>query len=347
SHPSFTDDIEDEDEDTVHREMHQQVGDSESDTDSSSTHSCNPPPSHPPAPQMPPAPPPVSPPAPHQPSPPPVQPAEPVRRSMRSRVPAQTWQQSWFKAGYKPQDHLVPPQPAPPDPPAQQYRDPTPQIPSSDEEDDPEPEHQNSESESDESELLASECAYLTMPEALEVAYKASAHDDSPKSYAEAMAHPDAQNHHDAAVKEIQALLDNGTWELSSLPPGHKAIGCRWVFIIKRKSDGSIDRYRARLVGKGFSQRPGFDYDETYASTVKWATLRVILAYAALEDLEIESIAMFSAFLNGDIDSEIYMQQPEGFPQGSPDQVLRLVKSIYGMKQSPRLWHQKLDQVLT
>ena len=71
------------------------------------------------------------------------------------------------------------------------------------------------------------------------------------------------------------------------------------------------------------------------------------LAYAALEDLEIESIDISSAFLNGEIDSEIYMQQPEGFPQGSPDQVLRLVKSIYGMKQSPRLWHQKLDQVLS
>src|ERR1700742_5172093 len=87
---------------------------------------------------LPPAPHPASPTAPQCPSPPPVQPAEPVRCSMRSRVPAETWQQSWFKAGYNPQDHLVPPQPAPPDPLAQQYRDPTPQIPSSDEEDDPE-----------------------------------------------------------------------------------------------------------------------------------------------------------------------------------------------------------------
>jgi hypothetical protein len=75
--------------------------------------------------------------------------------------------------------------------------------------------------------------------------------------------------------------------------------------------------------------------------------LRAILAYAALEDLEIESIDISSAFLNGEIDSEVYMQQPEGFPQGSPDQVLQLVKSIYGMKQLSWLWHQKLDQVLS
>ena len=86
--------------------------------------------------------------------------------------------------------------------------------------------------------------------------------------------------------------------------------------MIKRKSDGSIDRYKARLVAKGFSQRPGFDYSETYASTVKWATLRAILAIAALEDLEIESVDISAAFLNGEIDADVYMDQPEGFPQG-------------------------------
>jgi hypothetical protein len=158
---------------------------------------------------------------------------------------------------------------------------------------------------------------------------------------------PDAQKFHEAACDEIQSLLDNGTWELAQLPPGRKAVGCRWVFLVKKKSDGSIDRYKARLVAKGFSQRPGFDFDETYASTVKWATLRAILAFAALEDLEIESIDISSAFLNGDIDAEVYMQQPEGFPQGSPDQVLHLNKSIYGLRQSPRLWHSKLNSVLS
>lgn len=115
--------------------------------------------------------------------------------------------------------------------------------------------------------------------------FKAGAHSDAPKSYAQAMALPDAQKYHEAACDEIQSLLDNGTWELTKLPPGRKAVGCRWVFVVKRKADGSIDRYKARLVAQGFSQRPGFDFQETYASTLKWATLRAILAYAALEDL--------------------------------------------------------------
>src|SRR6202000_2624588 len=108
------------------------------------------------------------------------------------------------------------------------------------------------------------QCAYLTLPEALEHAFKAGAHDDSPRSYGEAMKRPGAQQYHDAACDEIQSLLDNGTWELAQLPPGRKAIGCRWVFLIKRKSDGSVDRYKARLVAQGFSQRPGLlkDLDE-------------------------------------------------------------------------------------
>jgi Reverse transcriptase (RNA-dependent DNA polymerase) len=158
---------------------------------------------------------------------------------------------------------------------------------------------------------------------------------------------PDAQLYHDAACKEINALLENGTWQLAKLPPGRKAIGCRWVLVIKCKSDGTIDRYKGCLVAQGYLQRPGLDYGETYASTVRWATLRAILALGAFEDLEIESIDISSAFLNGDIDTEVYMQQPEGFPQGGKEDVLKINKGIYGLKQSPRLWHEKLDSVLS
>jgi len=127
-----------------------------------------------------------------------------------------------------------------------QYRNPEPQVPSSDDSD------SHSEQESEESELLAMEHAYFTLPEVLEVAFKAGTFDDSPKSYAEAMTRPDAQKWHEAACDEIKSLLDNGTWELAQLPPGRKAIGCRWVFLVKHKLDGSVDRYKARLVAKGF-----------------------------------------------------------------------------------------------
>ena len=161
------------------------------------------------------------------------------------------------------------------------------------------------------------------------------------------MTRPDAQLYHEAAVKEIDSLLENGTWELARLPPDRKAIGCRWVFVIKHKSDGSVDRYKARLVAQGYAQRPGLDYGETYAATVKWATLRAILAIGAFEDLEIESVDISSAFLLADgMDKEVYMKQPEGFPQGSHGEVLHLLKPIYGLKQAPNLWHHKLDTTL-
>jgi len=98
---------------------------------------------------------------------------------------------------------------------------------------------------------------------------------------------------------------------------------------------GSIERYKARLVAKGYSQRPGLDYTETFTPTTKFATLHAILAIAAIEDLELESLDISSAFLNGDLDSEVYLQQPEDFHQGNSDCVWRLLKSLYGLKKSP------------
>ena len=151
---------------------------------------------------------------------------------------------------------------------------------------------------------------------------------------------------HKAAVDEIQSLVDNGTFELVKLPPGHKAIGSRWVFKVKRNADGSVERYKGRVVAKGFSQRPGFDFTETFAPTPKWAALRAILALAAFEDLHLESVDISSAFLNGELEEDVFMHQPEGFVEKGKDWVWHLKKSIYGLKQAGRCWHQKLNQVL-
>src|SRR5882672_12778856 len=96
---------------------------------------------------------------------------------------------------------------------------------------------------------------------------------------------------------------------------------------------------------KGYSQCPGFDFTDTFAPTAKWSALRAILALAALEDLELESIDISSAFLNGDLEEEVYMEQPEGFHQGAYDDFLQLLKGLYGLRQSPRIWHKKLDKV--
>ena len=120
-------------------------------------------------------------------------------------------------------------------------------------------------------------------------------------------------------MEEMKMLVKNRMWELAQLPAGRKAVGLHWVFRIKRNTDGSVERYKACLVVKGFSQCPGLDYTEIFAPTTKFAVLWAILAIAVIEDLELESLDISSAFLNGELESEVYLQQPEGFHQGEPN----------------------------
>ena len=115
---------------------------------------------------------------------------------------------------------------------------------------------------------------------------------------------------------------------------------------MKRNPDGSVERYKARLVAQGFAQRPGFDFTETFAPTPKWAALRAVLAIAAIEDLELESVDISSAYLNGQLEEEVYMRQPEGFVEKGKDWYWRLLKALYGLKQAGRCWHKKLNEVL-
>ena len=149
----------------------------------------------------------------------------------------------------------------------------------------------------------------------------------------------------EAAQAEYNALLEHGVWDLAECPADRKPIGCGWVFRIKYKADGTVERDKARLVAKGFAQKPHLDYTETFAPVVKFASLRTIIAVAAMEDLELDSMDISSAFLNGDLEEEIYMSQPEGFAvPGKEHLVCRLKKSLYGLKQSPRQWYHKLNE---
>jgi hypothetical protein len=157
------------------------------------------------------------------------------------------------------------------------------------------------------------------------------------------MTRDDAGLWQNASQEEYDALHQHDVWELCELPPDRKAVGCRWVYRIKTNTDGTVERYKARLVAKGFSQKPHLDYTETFAPVAKFASLRTVLALAAAEDMEVHTMDVSSAFLNGDLDEEIYMAQPEGFEApGQEHLVCRLKKSLYGLKQSPRQWYQKL-----
>ena len=113
--------------------------------------------------------------------------------------------------------------------------------------------------------------------------------------------------------------MQNGRWELAQLPPGRRAIGSRWVFKIKRWPDGSINKYKGRIVAQGYSQIQGIHYHEVFASTARMAAMCAVIAMAAVEDLELELVDILTAFLNGNIDAEIYMKIPEGLEvDGNP-----------------------------
>ena len=151
-----------------------------------------------------------------------------------------------------------------------------------------------------------------------------------------------AEEWKEACTYEIDVLAKNGTWTLVELPAGRKAVKSKWVF--KHKADG---HFRARLVAKGFTQIFGIDYDETFSPVARFESLRLLLALAALEDWEIHQMDVKSAFLNGLLDEEIYMEQPQGFiDPDHPHKVCLLKKAIYGLKQASRAWNLQFHGVL-
>lgn len=124
-------------------------------------------------------------------------------------------------------------------------------------------------------------------------------------------------------------------------------VGSKWVFKVKYKSDGEVERFKARLVAKGYSQKCGIDYYETFSPVVRFTSIRALLAHAVKNDMLIHQMDVVTAFLNGTLDEEIYMSQPEGYIKpGDEHLVCRLKKSIYGLKQSPRCWNQAFSEYL-
>ncbi|KAL0340035.1 UNVERIFIED_CONTAM: Retrovirus-related Pol polyprotein from transposon TNT 1-94 [Sesamum radiatum] len=122
--------------------------------------------------------------------------------------------------------------------------------------------------------------------------------------------------------------MQNHTWELVDLPSGNKPLGCKWILKRKYKADGSIDKYKARLVAKGFKQKEGLDFFDTYSPVTRITSIRVLIAVAALYDLEIHQMDVKTAFLNGELDEEIYMEQPEGFVVPGQEKKSHYVETI-------------------
>jgi hypothetical protein len=170
---------------------------------------------------------------------------------------------------------------------------------------------------------------------------------EEPKSYREAINSVDRDEWEAAIQAEMESIMSIGTFELVHPPRDRKPIGAKWVFKVKRNAAGEISRYKARLVAQGFAQKPGLDFTETFAPVANIDSIRLLLAFAAANDFEIHHVDVKTAFLNGKLEETIYMRQPEGFvAAGKEHWVWELHKTLYGLRQSGRVWYQKLRDAL-
>jgi hypothetical protein len=166
-----------------------------------------------------------------------------------------------------------------------------------------------------------------------------------PSSARAALADP----HWRAAMEdEYRALISNGTWELVPRPQGSNVVTDKWVFTHKLCADGTLDHYKACWVLRGFTQRLGVDYDETFSPVVKPVTFRTVLATAISRTWPIQQLDIKNAFLHGTLSEMVFCCQPTSFTDPAhPDLVCRLHKSLYGLKQAPRTWYSRFATFLT
>nr|GEV81007.1 ribonuclease H-like domain, reverse transcriptase, RNA-dependent DNA polymerase [Tanacetum cinerariifolium] len=151
----------------------------------------------------------------------------------------------------------------------------------------------------------------------------------------------------EAMKVELDSINRNNTWELTTLPKGHKAIGLKWVFNTKKDANGNIIKHKARLVAKGYIQEHDIDFEKVFAPVARMETIRLLLAIAANNKWEVHHLDVKSAFVHGDLKEEVYVTQPEGFiKRQNNGEVYRLIKALYGLRQAPRAWNIKLDNTL-
>ncbi|GAA0164926.1 transmembrane signal receptor [Lithospermum erythrorhizon] len=161
----------------------------------------------------------------------------------------------------------------------------------------------------------------------------ALAHKIRPCSFKQAK---ESQDWVQAMNNELEALENNETWEVVDLPEGHKPIGCRWAYKIKCKQDGSIDKYKARLLAKGYNQIEDVNYFDSFTPVVKVVIVRILLAIVAAQQWNLHQMDINNAFLHGYLDEDIYMVPPEGYQKASLRKVCKLKRSLYGLKQASR-----------
>lgn len=165
-----------------------------------------------------------------------------------------------------------------------------------------------------------------------------------PRSFKEAVQHPQWQ---EAIHAELQELTDNQTWIIIELPPSKRPIGCKWLLKVKLNADGSVERYKARLVAKGYTQEQGIDYQEVFSPVANLVTVRLFIVVTTAHCWHIHQLDVNNAFLHGHLTDEIYMTIPPGLDGYKIEQVCKLKKSLYGLKQASREWNAEFSKILT
>ncbi|KAF0733960.1 hypothetical protein Ae201684P_002426 [Aphanomyces euteiches] len=167
-----------------------------------------------------------------------------------------------------------------------------------------------------------------------------------PKTPHEALSGPNAARWREAMQVEIDNLIENGTWQLVDLPRDTNVVSNKWVFKVKYDSKGDVEKFKARLVARGFSQQYGVDYTETYSPVIKQQSVRLILALGTFFGEEIEHMDVPQAFVKAGLDTDIYVEIPAMVPGDPSTQAFKLLKSLYGLKQSGRMRHTDIDATL-
>lgn len=179
-------------------------------------------------------------------------------------------------------------------------------------------------------------CSYMAMV--------TSILDSEPSSYEEATSQ---QVWRDAMQEEYSSIMENDVWEVVSRPEGKFVVTSRWLYKVKHAADGSIEKFKARFVARGFSQVEGVDYEETFAPVARYTSIRSIISIATEMGWKIHQMDVKTAFLNGFIQEEVYIEQPQGFEvHGKESHVCRLEKALYGLKQAPRALYSRIDTYL-
>jgi len=168
-----------------------------------------------------------------------------------------------------------------------------------------------------------------------------------PTSYDEAMRSANSSKWLEAMREEMKSMSSSGVWDLEEISKGAKTVGYKWVYKTKYDSQGNVERIKARLVAKSFTQREGIDYHETFSPVSCKDSFRIIMALVAHYDLELHQMDAKMAFLHGDLEETVYMAQLKGFVmEGKERMGCRLKKSIYGLKQASRQWYLKFDRII-